>query len=212
MPQCDTICNEQLKIDKTVSCITQLRTLRDVQRKFNLSNEPRRTFKSFITPEYEALKSQLEPMNPWNWADLTQQIESYPQFRGQRLTVLVWNLYAQSYRRNGPIGMDETEVYTPSSVADVIQTVNREFLSDLSSDLSIIDGTVENFLLSRIDPIIYLPSANQSTVNMLEEKYLFCFFKFPKDNDFRVFTSDPATLSDELSDDDDDDDNWFYFP
>jgi hypothetical protein len=176
--------------------------MRDASRKFNKNNVSKRTFKSFVTPEYEALKSQLEPMNPWNWDDLDQQIKSYPQFRGQKLTVLVWNLYAQSYRRNGPIGMNETEVYTPRSVVDVIQTVNQEFLNDLSMDLPTIQGTTENFLLSRIDPMIYLPTAKQSTVDMLEEKYLFCFFNFSRDADFRVFSSVP---------DEDEFHNWFYF-
>lgn len=60
----------QSQYDNTTSCISQLRVMRNKHQQFNKSNKP---FGSFVTEDYYTLKTQLEPLNPWKWDDLTEQ-------------------------------------------------------------------------------------------------------------------------------------------
>ena len=178
---------EQLQINNTDSCISQLKEIRDIQRLFNNDpNNTRRPFGSFVTKDYETLKSQLQPLNLWNWDDLAEQIKSYPKYDGNELTVLVWNVYVLAYVRNGPVDF-KYNLNVPRDVEDVIRITNHCFLLDLTEDTKeMIDGDRGNFLLSRVHPSFYLPKVHQVTVDMIESEYGFCFFKLRKYEGFKI--------------------------
>lgn len=165
--------------------------MRDKHQQFNKSNTPGRSFSSFLTDDYWNLKSQLKPLNPWNWNDLTEQIAAYPKFGDQELTVLVWNVYAMAYISNG-IPSD------PDDVNDVIALTNNCFLLDLTADHTgnsypkTVPGNRGNYMLSRVHPSYYLPNVSLYNVSMTEIDYGFCFFKLPKYSGFSIDSDDDS--------------------